>query len=191
MKRYCLKVLAVSFSKNQLSLFCCSYFLFSYLLSLSQSLLFFLFSHYLTLVSNYFYLSLLSILILLLLYLFSFLLFISYFKFIFVPFSSFVFPFLPFFFPFVRQTSPSCASSACHYIQYYPYWPFKNSPRRTPRQSKLSAKLKCLFPLLLYYCSSRAAWTILYSISLHPPILNSLNGLSFPEPQEGLRYTHF
>ena len=30
LKRYCLKVLAVSFSKNQLSLFCCKYFLFSY-----------------------------------------------------------------------------------------------------------------------------------------------------------------
>ena len=116
--------------------------------------------------------------------------------------SSFLFHFSSFFsfsaiFTFVRQMSPSYASFACYYIQFYPYWSFKNPPRRTPRpsklSSKLSAKLKSFLPLLLhcYTCRSRAAWAILYSISLHPPIRNSLNGLSFPKPPDGLRYTHF
>ena len=153
-----------------------------------------------TLFSNYFYRSLLSIIILLLLYYYFYIyffpfiyLFISYFKFLFVPFFFIFFRFLPFFFTFVRQMSPSYVSFACYYIQFYPYWPFKNPPRRTPRPSKLSAKLKSFFPLLLYYytCRSWATWAILYSISLHPPILNSLNELSFPKPHEGLRYTHF
>ena len=112
----------------------------------------------------------------------------------FVPFFFIFFPFLPFFFPFVLQMSPSCASFACHYIQFYPYWPFKNAPRRTPRPSKLSAKTQV--PIPFCYCiiigHELRAWTILYSISLqYPPILNSLDGLSFPEPHEGLRYTHF
>ena len=88
---------------------------------------------------------------------------------------------------------PTYVSFACYYIQFYPYWPFKNPPRRTPRPSKLSSKLKSFFPLLLYYytCRSWAVWAILYPISLHPPILNLLNGLSFPEPHEDPRYTHF
>ena len=108
------------------------------------TIVFFLFSHYLTLVSDYFYLSLLSIIILLLLYLFSSLLFISHFKFIFVPFFFLFSSFFAVFFPFGRQISLSCASSAGHYIQFYPYWPFENPPRRTLRPSKLSAKLKSL-----------------------------------------------
>ena len=50
-----------------------------------------------TLFSNYFYRSLLRIIILLLLYLFfPFYVFISYFKFLFVPFFFIFFPFLPF-----------------------------------------------------------------------------------------------
>ena len=72
------------------------------------TIVFFLFSHYLTLVSDYFYLSLLSIFILLLLYLFSSLLFISHFKFISVPFFFFFFPFLPFL--------SFCASKAHHVL---------------------------------------------------------------------------
>ena len=51
-------------------------------------------------------------------------------------FSSYV-PFLPFFFFSVLQMNPSC-----HYFQFYPHWPFKNPPRRTPRPFELSAELK-------------------------------------------------
>ena len=67
--------------------------------------------------------------------------FISYFKFIFVPFFLIYF-LLRHFFSCVLQMRPSCASSACHYFQFYPYWPFENPPRRTPRPSELPGKLK-------------------------------------------------
>ena len=85
---------------------------------------------------------------------------------------------MPFFSPFVLQMSPSCASFACHYIQFYPYWPFKNPPRRTPRPSKPFGKNSSPYSLLLlYYYRSWAAWTILYSISLQcPPIRIKLIG---------------
>ena len=77
--------------------------------------------------------------------------------------------------------SPLWASSTCHYFQFYPYWPFKNHPRRTPRSSEPSAKLKSLFSLLLY--------TLFLSTLRY--FIRTFNGSPFPEPHEGLRYTHF
>ena len=87
----------------------------------------------------------------------------------------------------MRQTSPSCASSARYCIQFYSYCLLK-IPREEHQDHPNIGKTRVLFPLLLYYYRSWAAWAILYSISVHAVILNSLNGLYFPEPYEGLRY---
>ena len=62
-----------------------------------------------------------------------------------------LFTFLAFFFSFVPHRSPSCASFVSYYFQFYPYWPFVNPPRRTPRPSELSRKPKSLLTLLLGY----------------------------------------
>ena len=161
--------------KNQSSLFCCSYFLFFHYCHNCNHYYCLFYSHIIWLYFEViFYRSLLSIIILIVIKFYIY--FLSFY--LFPILSSFLFhfsSFFSFFATFVRQMSPSCASFACHYIQFYPYWPFKNPPRKTPRPSKLSAKLKSLFPLLLYYYRSWASWTILYSISLqYPPILNSL-----------------
>ena len=62
-----------------------------------------------------------------------------------------LFTFLAFFFSFVLHRSPSCASFVSYYFQFYPYWPFVNPTRRTPRPSKPSGKPKSLLTLLLGY----------------------------------------
>ena len=135
---------------------------------------------YLILFSIYFfYPSLVSIIIKLFLYFLSFYLVRILSSFLFH--SSSFFPVFAIFIRFALQMSPLWASSTCHYFQFYPYWPFKNHPRRTPRSSEPSAKLKSLFPLLLY---TLFLFTLRY-------FLRTFNGSPFPEPHEGLRYTHF
>ena len=92
--------------------------------------------------------SIVSIIILLFLYFLSFYLVRILSSFLFH--SSSFFSVFAIFIRFALQMSPLWASSTCHYFQFYPYWPFKNHPGRTPRPSEPSAKLKSLFPLLLY-----------------------------------------
>ena len=87
--------------------------------------------------------------------------------------------------------SPLWASSTCHYFQFYPYWPFKNHPRRTPRPSEPSAKLKSLFPLLLYYYRSWAGQFYILFLPTRWNSIQSFNGSPFPEPHEGLRIHTF
>ena len=123
--------------------------------------------------------SLVCIIILLFLYFLSFYLVRILSSFLFHS-SSFFYVFA-IFIRFALQRSPLWASSTCHYFQFYPYWPFKNHPRRTPRSSEPSAKLKSLLPLLLY--------TLLLSTLRY--FIRTFNGSPFPEPHEGLRYTHF
>ena len=105
--------------------------------------------------------------------------FTSYFKFIFVPFFLIYF-LLRHFFSFVLQMRPSFASSASHYFQFYPCWPFKNPPRRTPRPSELPGKLKSPLPLLLY-CNYRSwAWQF-YTLFLSTLPYLSFNRPPYPE----------
>ena len=109
--------------------------------------------------------------------LFSFL-FISYFEFIFVPFFVTYFFFCHFSFFFVLQLSPSC-----HYFQFYPHWPFKNLPRRTPRPFELTATLKthCLCCFIIM-----RSWAGQFNFTLYfpPPSPILIYGPSFPEPLE-------
>ena len=123
--------------------------------------------------------SLVSIIILLFLYFLSFYSVRILSSFLFH--SSSFFSVFAIFIRFALQMSPLWASSTCHYFQFYPYWPFKNHPRRTPRSSEPSAKLKSLFPLLLY--------TLFLSTLRY--FIRTFNGSPVPEPHEGLRYTHF
>ena len=177
MKRDCLKVSAVSFSKYQSSLFCCNFFLFSHHSHYRNHYYCFSYSLIisLTLFSIHFFM--MAYWVLLLYYflnLFSFL-FIPYFKFIFVPFFFIYFLFCHF---FALQMSPSC-----HYFQFYPHWPFKNPPTRTPRPFELSAKLKT--HCLCYYIIIKS-WAGQFNFTLYfspaNPIL--IYGPSFPEPLE-------
>ena len=127
-----------------------------------------------------FYPSLLSIIILLLLYLFSLFFFICYFT-----STSFLLHFSSFFSFFAIFLS-FCASSECHYFQFYLNWSFKNPPRRTPRPSKLLAKLKSLKPFLLYYYNR--SWDgQYYTLFLSALPCLSFNEPSYPEPHEGLQ----
>ena len=152
MKQNCLKILAVSFSKNQSSLFCCNYFLFLFIAIItiitivSLILILFIWLHFQFIVYDYYFT--------ILLFIFSFL-FILYFKFTFVPFFFICFLFCHFSF-LVLQMSPSGASFACYYFYFYPYLPLVNSPRRTPRPSALPGNFMSLYlslGLCLYYGS--------------------------------------
>ena len=154
MKRNCLKILAVSFSKNQSSLFCCNYFLFHFYYHYHNHYHCFSYSHiiYLTTFSIY------CLWLLFYYFIIYFFLFIYlYFKFTFVPFFFICFLFCHFCF-LVLQMSPSGASFACYYFYFYPYLPLVNSPRRTPRPSALPGNFMSLYlsfglGLCLYYGS--------------------------------------
>ena len=144
-------------------------FPFLLLLPLSLSLLLsFLFSQYL------FYFQFIIICFIKCYSYFTIFLFYFSFVYLFLILSSFLFhfvhlfSFLPFFFPFVLQMSPSSASFACSYFQFYPHWPFVNITRRTPRSSELSGKLKSLLSLLLCYYRSWAGQFTLYTTCTCP-----------------------
>ena len=129
LKRDCLKILAVSFSKiNQVSFVAMISFSFIIIIILIITIVFLI----LILICLYFqfifYPSLLSII-----FYYFYIYFLSFYLFL----------IFPRFFPFCHF-SFFCASSECHYFQFYPYWSFKNPPRRTPRLTELSAKLKSL-----------------------------------------------
>ena len=85
--------------------------------------------------------------------LFFFRLFISYFEFIFVPFSSFIYFFAIFVSLCASDESIMCFICMLLFLTLSPL-AFVNPPRRTPRSSELSGKLKSLLPLLLCYYRS-------------------------------------
>ena len=209
LKRDCFESLQFRF-KNQLSLFCCNYFLFSYYYHYRHHYCFLLFSYYLfDFIFNlsYYMIFCLSI-ILLFFYLFFFLLFVSYFKFSLVPFSSFI-SFFAVFLSFCTSNESAIRCFICMSLfSVLSLLAFVNPPRRTTRPSKLPRKLKSLLPLLLCYYRSWAGQLTL-TISLHPPIpiiLRAIQPLAQSppnqrprgpwergclDPHEVLRYTYF
>ena len=146
---------------------------FSFLLSLSQSLLLFLlFSYYLF---DYIFNLLFMIIILLFYYLFF-----PFFHFVFqVHFCSIFFIcFLFWHFSFlVLQMSPSDASFACYYFYFYPYMPLVNSPRRTPRPSALPGNFMSLYLSLgLGLCLYYGTWAGQFHFS--PPLYHLIGHLA-------------
>ena len=99
--------------------------------------------------------------------LFFFRLFISYFEFIFVPFSSFIYFFAIFVSLCASNESIKCFICMLLFLILSPL-AFVNPPRRTPRSSELSGKLKSLLPLLLCYYWSWAGQFTLYTTCTSP-----------------------
>ena len=85
--------------------------------------------------------------------LFFFRLFISYIEFIFVPFSSFIYFFAIFLSLCASNESIKCFICMLLFL-ILSSLAFVNPPRRTPRSSELSGKLKFLLPLFLCYYRS-------------------------------------
>ena len=85
--------------------------------------------------------------------LFFFRLFISYIEFIFVPFSSFIYFFAIFLSLCASNESIKCFICMLLFL-ILSSLAFVNPPRRTPRSSELSGKLKSLLPLLSCYYRS-------------------------------------
>ena len=154
MKQDCFKVIAVSFSIID-QVFFVAIISFSLIITIIVIIIIvFLILILFILFSIYYYI---FYQVLLLFYYFSvsffFRLFISYFEFIFVPFSSFIYFFAIFVSLCASDESIMCFICMLLFLTLSPL-AFVNPPRRTPRSSELSGKLKSLLPLLLCYYRS-------------------------------------
>ena len=154
MKQDCFKVIAVSFSIID-QVFFVAIISFSLIITIIVIIIIvFLILILLILFSIYYYIFYqVSLLFYYFSVLFFFRLFISYFEFIFVPFSSFIYFFAIFVSLCASDESIMCFICMLLFLTLSPL-AFVNPPRRTPRSSELSGKLKSLLPLLLCYYRS-------------------------------------